>query len=206
MSKLHAQTIALAGVLQSANLVNQIANTGNVSPEAFNPSISSLFQFDADSAEAIYGGIHGVKLGLQTMSDVLGGANRQEHQAVIRYAMGLLHLQQKVARDSDMLSTMRSRLEHAAIKAEHFSDHIDSTAASIAAIYQDTVSTLTFRIQVSGSVQQLQNPRNAEKIRALLLAGIRAGILWRQSGGRRWHLLFKRGKLLNHCRDLLEHL
>ena len=203
---IRSQTIALAGVLQSAYLVDQIARTGTAPAESLNPTINSLFEFDADQAETVYGGIHGVKLGLQVLCDVLSGTNRSEYRTIIRYTLGLLYLQKKLAANDELLTIIRSRLEHTALKAEHFSDNMLSTTTSIAAIYQDTLSTFKFRIQVSGSVQQLQNRQNADNIRALLLAGIRAAVMWRQTGGRRWHLLLKRHQLQRSARELLEHL
>ena len=56
---------------------------------------------------------------------------------------------------------------------------------------------------VNGSQVHLNNPENANRIRALLLAGIRAAILWRQSGGSRWKLLVQRNALLREARSLL---
>ena len=44
----------------------------------------------------------------------------------------------------------------------------------------DVLSTLRQRIQVHGDMRNLQQPNNASKIRALLLAGIRSARLWRQ--------------------------
>jgi high frequency lysogenization protein len=44
---------------------------------------------------------------------------------------------------------------------------------------------LSPRIMVNGDPAHLNNPENANRIRALLLAGIRAAMLWRQSGGGR---------------------
>jgi len=70
-----------------------------------------------------------------------------------------------------------------------------SVVANLAGLYQETLSTFKFRIQVGGDPRLLQNTENAAKIRALLLAGIRAAMLWRQVGGRRWHLLFFRSRL-----------
>jgi high frequency lysogenization protein len=61
---------------------------------------------------------------------------------------------------------------------------------------------MKFRIKVTGSAQHLQNPQNADIIRALLLSGIRAAFLWRQMGGRRWKLLLQRGKLLTASQNL----
>ncbi len=200
---IRSQTLALAGVLQSAYLVDQIARTGNAAPESINPSLNSLFAFDVDKTEAVYGGVHNVKLGLQVLSDILNDSKRQQYRTIIRYTLGMLYLQKKLSANDELMNIVRSRLEHAALKAEHFSNNPASTSTSIAAIYQDTLSTFKFRIQISGSMQQLQNNQNADTIRALLLAGIRSAVLWRQTGGRRWKLLLKRRQLLNTAKDLL---
>jgi high frequency lysogenization protein len=165
-----------------------------------------LFAFDANNTEAVFGGIHGVKQGLLVLCDVLNGNKRGEYRTIIRYTLGMLYLQKKLCANDELLGIMRSRLEHASLKAEHFSDDPASTATSIAAIYQDTLSTFKFRIQVSGSLQQLQNSQNADTIRALLLAGIRSAVLWRQTGGRRWKLPFSRGSLLRTATQLLDGL
>jgi high frequency lysogenization protein len=57
---------------------------------------------------------------------------------------------------------------------------------------------------VTGNPTYLQNTATADKVRALLLAGIRAAILWRQVGGQRWHLLFKRGSYGETCDYMLQ--
>jgi high frequency lysogenization protein len=67
--------------------------------------------------------------------------------------------------------------------------------ANIADLYEETVSTLVLRIQVRGEIRFLQNDINVNKVRALLLSGIRSSVLWHQLGGRRWHLLFLRRRL-----------
>ena len=69
--------------------------------------------------------------------------------------------------------------------------------ASISGMYQDTLSKLSFRIQVHGDSRFLQQPQVANQVRAILMSGIRAAMLWRQLGGKRWHLIFKRKALLN---------
>ena len=72
----------------------------------------------------------------------------------------------------------------------------------LGAAYVDTLGTLDFRIQVRGNAQQLQAPGMAERVRAILLAGVRAAWLWQRLGGRRWHLIFMRGRILREIRDL----
>ena len=74
---------------------------------------------------------------------------------------------------------------------------------SLADLYKQTLSQLSFRIRVTGNPTYLQNAATADKVRAILLSGIRAAILWRQVGGRRWQLLFSRRRYSDICRDLL---
>ena len=52
-------------------------------------------------------------------------------------------------------------------------------------------------------MRNLQQPNNASKIRALLLAGIRSARLWRQLGGHRWQLVISRRKLLKELYPLM---
>jgi high frequency lysogenization protein len=54
-----------------------------------------------------------------------------------------------------------------------------------------------------GEKHILQNPVNANKIRALLLAAIRSTVLWRQKGGKRWHFLWSRNKILRTAKQLI---
>jgi high frequency lysogenization protein len=56
---------------------------------------------------------------------------------------------------------------------------------------------------VQGDPTHLRNPETGARIRAFLLAGIRAALLWRQCGGRRRDLLLRRGRLIAAARELL---
>ena len=199
-----SQVIALAGLIQSAYLVDQVACTGKYPAESFNPLLQSLFQFDADNAEQVYGSVHGVELGLKLLIEMFDGPGIDSHKSAVRYAMGMLYLQKKLMANGDMLSILANRLKHTQFKVEHFSNEVNELSSSIAGIYQDTISTFKYRIQVNGNLQQLQDTSNADKIRALLLSGIRAAVLWRQSGGKRWHLFFYRKRIANQARALLE--
>ena len=51
----YEQTLALAGIYQAASLVKQIANTGKANSAHVEPRIETLFRFDADSVEQVYG-------------------------------------------------------------------------------------------------------------------------------------------------------
>ncbi|TXS92890.1 high frequency lysogenization protein HflD [Parahaliea maris] len=202
LSDIEQQTLALAGVVQAARIVDQISRTGSYPPEFLEASINSLFKFDAERVEDVFGGLPGIKLGLQNLAALLANQREAENRDMVRYVFALLYLEGKFSADPAMMSVVRSRLEHASFRAEHFAGHVQDVCHSISGVYQDTLSKLKFRIKVTGSAQHLQDSKNADIIRALLLAGIRSGFLWRQLGGRRWKLLFQRKALLRCAQDL----
>lgn len=202
LDSLQQQTIALAGVVQAARIVDQVSKTGSYPLEFLEPSIHSLFEFDAIRVQDIYGGIAGVKLGLNNLASLLANRQGDQNRDLVRYLFNLLYLERRFSADPDMMSVVRSRLEHASFRAEHFAGHVNDVCHSVSGVYQDTLSKLKFRIKVSGSAQHLQDNNNADLIRALLLAGIRSAFLWRQLGGRRWKLLFQRKALLHNAQEL----
>ena len=202
LSNLEQQVVALAGVAQAARLVDQISKSGSYPMEFLQPSINSVFVFEPDTAVDIFGGISGVKLGLHNLSNLLADKNARENHDLVRYVFSIIYLERKFAANPDMMSVVRSRLEHTSFRAEHFSSNVNALCHSISGIYQDTLSHEKFRIKVTGSAQHLQNTQNADIIRALLLAGVRAAFLWRQLGGHRWRLLFQRKKMLQASQNL----
>ena len=206
MNRQQEQVLALAGVVQAARLVDQISRTGSYPEEFLTPMINSLFEFDPASTADVYGGIEGVKLGLHNLAAMLSNKEEPDGRDMVRYVFGILHLERKFAQSGDMVSVVRSRLEHTQFKAEYFANHVQEVCHSISGIYQDTISTFKFRLKVTGSMQQLQNPNNADMIRALLLAGIRSAHLWRQLGGRRWKLLLQRRQVLKLAQNLSRQL
>lgn len=202
MSELRGQTIALAGVAQAARIVDQLSKTGSYPLEFLESSVNSLFVFDMQQAEDIYGGLPGVRLGLQNLCAMLANQRETEQRDAARYLFNMLHLERRFAADAEMRDVVRSRLEHASFRAEHFAGHVSDICHSISGIYQDTFSQLPQRIKVTGSAQHLENEQNADIVRSLLLAGIRAAYLWRQLGGRRWKLAFQRQGMLRSAQEL----
>ncbi len=202
MSELREQTAALAGVAQAARLVDQLSKTGSYPMEFLESSVNSLFVFDLEHAEDIYGGLPGVRLGLQNLCALLANQRETEQRDAARYLFNILHLERRFAADREMRDVVRSRLEHASFRAEHFATHVKDICHSISGIYQDTFSQLPQRIKVTGSAQHLDNEQNADIVRSLLLSGIRAAFLWRQLGGRRWKLAFQRQSMLREAQEL----
>ncbi len=194
-------TLALAGIVQATILVEQIAKTGYVQPEAYKCTIESLLDLNPTSTLAVYGGnIQNLRLGLETLRDMLQGQHK--HQDAMRYCLGALHLQKKLASNKAMLKLLGSRLEQAAQQAQHFSSTHENVISNLGDLYSATISTFRFRIQVMGDQSYLSQPRIAHQIRALLLSAIRSTTLWRQLGGNRWQFLLQR-KAIATCVDEL---
>ncbi len=202
---LNDQTLALAGVCQAANLVQQIAHNGQCSETSLETCIRSLFATDPASTLDVYGGdLADIREGLVTLSSVLSQQSKQQDIEVLRYVLNLIQLEAKLNRSPDMLDVIGSRIDQARHTAGHFGYTHSNLISNLASVYADTISTFRLRIQVSGNPSVLQREENAAKVRALLLAGIRSAVLWRQTGGRRWQLIFNRKKVIEHARQLAD--
>lgn len=196
----HDRVIALAGAMQAADLARNIAQRGQADSDAVATCLSSLLQIDASSSAEVYGGIARLQPGLRLLEQQLSNPQDME---LTRYVVTLLRLERQLARRHDLLDILQDGIVGVVQNLAHFPLDHSNTIARFADLYLKTVSTLTPRIMVSGSQIHLNNPENASRIRALLLAGVRAAILWRQSGGSRWQLLVRRNPLLREVRLLL---
>ena len=196
----HDRTIALAGLIQSVDLVRNIARRSQADPEDLATCLASLLRIDAENSAAVYGNIASLRSGLRLLEQQLDSPQDME---LTRYAVTLLALERKLARRSDLLSLISAGLDEISASLVHFPLTHSNTIARFADLYLKTLSTLSPRVMVSGTQAYLNNPENANRIRALLLGGVRAATLWRQSGGNRLTLLLRRNPLLRETRRLL---
>lgn len=196
------QAIALGGLLQACRCVELMATQGSCDANWEKPLFDSLFVFDAPDTQSVYGGIHNLRPGLTLLLDLLRGQNSQNMSGIANLSMNTLVVQKQLAENSEMLAILGQRLEHIAKHIDLY-DSPEAMQRAVAGIYQDTLSTLPFRIKVAGQVNLLQRDDIAQHIRALLLCAVRSAMLWRQLGGRRWHLLINKGALIKAADQLL---
>ena len=195
--------IALAGMFQATGQVQSLARDGKIDHDALEPLLNSLFKIDADDSEDVYGGVHRLARGLHLLENQL---RQPKDMETTRYTLSLLVLERKLSKQPRLLLQIRENLDQAAQALRDFSPTHENIIARLAETYTRTISTLKPRIMVNGAHQHLGNPANANLIRALLLAGIRAAVLWRQKGGGRLTLLLKRKALLAATQRLLADL
>ena len=205
-------TIALSGIFQAATLVDQLAKTGYVTSSAQETSIKSILATNPDDTLSVYGGdVSNLEMGLKSLISCLNhqpekNAKDKSSADILRYILGLQHLQKKLLGRKDMMDTIGSRINKASHQVDHFSVDHENVLANLAGIYTDTISTFKFRIQVTGDYNYLQQRRIANQVRALLFAGIRSTMLWQQAGGTRFQMLWQRKRILDCARSLLNGL
>lgn len=208
-SNVQNRAIALAALFQCVDGVRQIADTGKVDEALYQTCIDSILSENADSALDLYGGsLNHLKIGFGSMMNQLGSRQinpdgTPKDMEATRYALGLLHLEKKLHNNQAAFDEVIKGIQDTQKKLEFFDKDHENITASLANIYANTISEIGPKIMVKGEQSHLANPNNAAKIRALLLAGIRAALLWRQAGGHRWKLLFERGKLQNQASEFL---
>ncbi|MBI5451480.1 MAG: high frequency lysogenization protein HflD [Gammaproteobacteria bacterium] len=204
MSKtLRDATLALAGIFQAAALVKQVAHDGYTDSEAFAASIHSLFETHPETTEAVYGGTANLQLGLKTLSEQLSTTGKRPDHEIMRYSLSVMILARKLSKHEHLMDVIVKGIERARTQAGHFGPVHDNVIANLAGIYVETVSLMQPRIIVNGAHGHLSHAQVANKVRALLLAAIRSVILWRQCGGSRWQLLFKRRMITAEATRLL---
>lgn len=204
MEKLRDKTLALAGVFQSAALVHQFANTGNMDIHDMSTCINSTLELNPLTTLSVYGKLENLRTGLHTLIQYLGEQPGQRDANVARYVISLLHLQRKLRKRRDLLDAVADGIQRARKQSEIFGLTHDNVIANLAGIYTETVSTIPPKIMVSGDSSILSNPDNANKIRAMLLSGIRSAVLWSQLGGKRWQILFSRRIFIEQAKHLLD--
>lgn len=205
MSDTRQRAIAISAVVQAATLVEKVASTGELDLNQASPLLKSLFVTNPDRFEDIYGDpTESLQLGIKTLHTLASGQGDGISPDVTRYTVAILHQESKLRQNKKMLSGLGQGIDNCARQVEHFSETHENTIGALADVYKETLSKLSFRIHVTGDPTHLQNPAIANQVRALLLSGLRAAILWRQMGGRRWHLLIKRGQYIEALSHLVD--
>jgi high frequency lysogenization protein len=196
-----SRVIALAGVLQACRLVREVSTRGHADPVYVEASLASVFRIDADSAVAVFGGLDGVRMGLETLLAQFEG--RERDLVLTRLVASTLHLERQLMHRSKMVRELRQGIESIQRQVDHFGIAHGTVQARLAEVYVATLSQLRPRVIVHGNPLHLSNPRLVEQIRALLLAAVRAAVLWRQVGGGQLRLLLRRREYAMLARGLL---
>lgn len=197
MDLLQERTIALAGIIQAAHQVQSLAYYGRYDHQAFSASIQSILVLDAVNTRAVYGGVDGVKLGLDLIKSNALVSAEPESVELIRYVVSLINLRDSLSRNHDAFVNFAAAVERLSSESE------DSLIEACAQVYKTHLSGLMPQIIVRGDENHLTRDDLAAKIRALLLAGVRSSVLWQQKGGSKFKLMWERTRMRNAASQLL---
>ncbi len=196
MNMIEERTIALAGVLQACQQVQALARTGVADESVYSNSIQSVLVLDALSTPAVFGGLGGIRSGLQLLENGVLNSPAADDLEVLRYMMATLQLQNQLYKDQQKFNAFGQAIE----RLSGFSK--DELAVACSDVYQAHVSVLQPQVIVQGEQEHLQNDGVPEQVRAMLLAAVRSAVLWQQKGGGKFRLVWERTRMQNAAKAL----
>ena len=194
--KFQDRTMAFAGICQAAYLVQKVARDGSCDEASLRESLQSILVTNPTQPLEVFGSHLAIRDGYRALVEQLGADGSQKNAELTRYVVSLIALERKLAKRKDILNMLGERISQIGRQQQHFDLLDEQILANMASIYSDLISPIGPRIQVAGTPLFLQQPLVQLKVRALLLAGIRAVVLWRQLGGSRTQIIFARKKMV----------
>ena len=195
------RVLALAGVCQCALLAQEFARRGHAQPEPLRCALESIMVLNKNDTEMALGGVQGVYAGLPDIARKSPDPSAVER---LRYAIAMIDIQKRLRRDTTVASRLRYQLEEIS-DGKTMEDPVSPEGIAVFAdIYSATVSLLTPKIVIRGSERHLKDEKIILRVRAVLLAGVRAAYLFHELGGRKWQILLGRKRLADSASRLLD--
>ncbi len=209
MADIKSETIALGALFQCCSQVQRIASSGFMDEHAAACVIRGILINNPKSVEDIY--LPGRLLtGFKQLSESFSssaGDKTFETIEVTKTALKLIQLTCAVERNPKVFDHLGSEIDRLAAEFERTQPgFFDSDPAVVlssgnlkefSSLYQSLISPHFAKLIIYGEPRHLREVANQERIRSLLLAGLRAVVLWRQVGGRRRFLMFRRKAIIN---------
>ena len=200
--KIDEQTIALAGLYQSCQVVSKVAWNGEYDEQELIPLINCILKIDSTRTEEIYMDISNLQTGLIYLKKQIIGDIFTRSSETRRYIASLKQLSDNLMSDDKCITRIQNLLKEMDSKAESMT--IDQKALELSNIYQKTLSGFEPRIIVNGENLYLTDRIHAARIRTALFAGVRSMILWQQLGGSKLKLFFLKGQFSKQINKYLD--
>jgi len=208
-SALSQRVAALAALTLAVYLVDSIARKGIADAEDCKVLMDSLFAETHDDKQLticeMYGGAAALDTGLRICTRLLQGSDMSQAKSLMVYSGGLMTLERRLAKDAVTRRKLAEGMQRITSQRQYFGDAMHSNViAAIADLYGETISQMKPRIIVRGKSEHLRQSANTQRVRALLMAGLRAAHLWHKHGGGHISLLLKRKAMVREL-ELLRH-
>lgn len=209
-----SETIALAAIFQSAAQIQRVARKGEVDEAAIAPLMRAIVVTNPNTIEDIYEPKNLIPGLTQIMTSISPNDHDSPSNAeLVKMAFSIVGLESNLDRQSTVsrdLSNEVDRLRDNVLLLH--TDYLDADNRilldyDIIKMYSNVYSTLISpnfpKLIVYGEEEYLRRTEFQEMIRALILSGIRASILWRQVGGKRYSLMFKYKDIMGCANKLI---
>lgn len=205
-SDIFCETLGLAALFQSAAQIQAIARFGNVDEHAIAPLMRALIITDPIEVTDVYAPQR-LTPGLNQLTISLNPKDIPSPQKgeMVKIAYNIMTLENSLSKQQAVFNKLDTQVDALRLSVLDIHPDYETAADNIvldydiikkySKIYSDLISPNFPKLIIYGEEQYLRRPEFQEMIRALLLAGIRACLLWHQVGGRRYTLMFK-------CKDI----
>ena len=200
------QTIAMAAICQAALMIQHAAKGQSINYESLEVLLAGVMNTNPDSPEDVYPKPHLLEAGSALLVHQLSGQATSKDVEVTRYLAGMMSLSKKVMKSASAGSDLSNAIDNIERRLEHFELTSPSVIENFADAYSKIISPIGQKIKVIGTPTILKQPSVQSLVRALLLAGIRAAVLWRQTGGQRRQFIFSRNAILKNAISLNKEL
>ncbi|KZN43064.1 high frequency lysogenization protein HflD [Pseudoalteromonas luteoviolacea] len=187
--------IPLAAICQIAKLVQKCARYGTFNETEVHTFLQSILNTAPKNPEDVYDDHFALKGGYQALVSQLSSEGEKDVE-IVKYVGSLMQLERALSNNPDVFNELAKRIEQVERQTLHFNVYDEQILGAFADIYTQVISPAGPKIQVFGKPDLLQQTHIQHKIRALLLAGIRSAVLWRQLGGKRRHFFFSKRKII----------
>ncbi|MCK0526630.1 DUF489 family protein [Anaerobiospirillum sp. NML120449] len=213
-NNIYSETLALAALFQSAAQIQRVARTGSVDEHTIAPLMRALVITEPDAIEDIYDPKR-LESGLNQLLTSLypKEAAQPKNAELIKIAFSILGLVSNLEKQDMIYSqldrevdSLRSNvlLMHPDYETEEDNILMDYDVIKLySGIYSNLISPNFPKLIIYGEEHYLRRTELQEMIRALLLSGIRASILWHQVGGKRYSLMFRYKDIIECARNVL---
>lgn len=213
-SNIFCETIALAALFQSAVQIQAIARYGTVNEHAIAPLMRALIITDPDEVTDVYDPQR-LTPGLNNLISCLSTRDSESpaKAELKKIASNMMLLENNLNKQKVVFDKLSNQVDN--LRLEVLRLHSDYETANdniildydiikkYSKIYSDLISPNFPKLIIYGEEQFLRRTELQEMIRALLLAGIRACVLWYQVGGRSYSFRFKTKEFIAGAQSIL---
>jgi high frequency lysogenization protein len=188
---------ALAGIASCAALIDEFATSGSATETELDFFVSAFIDTDPSSSSRALRPNPAFAKGLQLLGSFSQAKSERDRRLLV-YSLQSIQLMQQFMRRSDLVALLGDELASIAV-----AESLDERLLAMGSLYEKTVSTLPFRIQIQGSQGYLRQGPVAQKIRGTLFCAIRFALLWQQQGGSKFDFLLRKANIRQIASDNL---